>query len=1013
MDQIDLSVQRRTPALRLLLACGRLTPGPKDEATVRALLEEGIDWTSAIRTALHHGMAGMVGHTLLRVAPDQVPAEIADALRMHIEEKRRSGAASSSELQRILRALAQAGIETITIKGPMLAMRVYGDLGLRGFRDLDLLIRDQDMARAMAVLLEIGYERQMTLTPAQIKMIQYLQGQEFVYNEAAGLGAEPHTRLTSIKIALDVDYDGLWQRARPTALDGQPTRVLAPEDELIALAIHGGKELWWNLKWVCDIALFMEAHPALDWAAVCARARAQGCLRMVLLAVSLAGASFNATPPESMRRATGADRGIESLVLRIVSGWESGQPGAPPSGNRVSLDLLSLHDGLARRFRYILRTLLLPGPHHVEYVPLPRALRHAYVPIKLVHDGIALPLWIGGRRAVAQVRVVMNRLIARSPQLVRVLSSGAMRSKDIRNAQAFRRARSALAKDRENAASWRDLGDAFASMGRHQQALECYDEALVRAPDRPKVWDRRSAVLKALGREADEEPAPNPADATAWAVRAGFYFARQRFNEASAASDCALELDPSNASAQRIGINARIRACGWRHRASDLRQLLDGLRAGRALAGPIDFRCVCASERENLIAAQVWAKGYPASNLPLWSGQRYSHERIRIAYMSADFRTHVVSEAIVGCFEHHDQSRFQTTAISLADSDGSKMRQRLEASFEKFVDVAEMDDLAVARLIREQEIDILIDLSGYSGGHRTGILAHRPAPVQVNYLGFPGTMAASFMDYIIADRFIIPDENRRYYTEQVVRLPHTYMPMDDQRRLGRTPTRTEAGLPQSAFVFTCHNHERKIGPEMFAVWMHLLQSVEHSVLWLKSMDPSAVANLRHEAQAHGIEPERLIFAPWLSRRDHHLARLSLADLCLDTLPYNAHVTTCDALWAGVPLITCRGEAFPGLVASSILHSAGLPELVTSTLSEYETLARNLASNPATLAAIRTKIASVRHSAPMFDTASHTRYLESAYTQMWERQQAGLPPASFDVSAPSRSDVVERRAVAVN
>jgi protein O-GlcNAc transferase len=305
-------------------------------------------------------------------------------------------------------------------------------------------------------------------------------------------------------------------------------------------------------------------------------------------------------------------------------------------------------------------------------------------------------------------------------------------------------------------------------------------------------------------------------------------------------------------------------------------------------------------------------------------------------------------------------------------------------------------------MMREFEIDIAVNLNGYAGAHRTGIFAFRPTPVQVNYLGFPGTMATPFIDYIVADRLVIPEEHKIHYTEKVVYLPNTYLPSDCMRKIAeRTPTRAEAGLPEAGFVFVCHNDERKIGPEVFDVWMRLLRTVEGSVLWLKSLNSSAMINLRREAKDRGVASERLVFAPRLPHSEDHLARLRLGHLFLDTLPYNAHATACDALWAGLPVLTCQGKSFPGLVATSILHAIGLPELVTSSLAEYEALALALACNTPQLAAIRSKLARNRHTEPLFDTEWHTRQLEAAYIRMWERHQAWLPPEAFAIaSAPT-------------
>ena len=471
----------------------------------------------------------------------------------------------------------------------------------------------------------------------------------------------------------------------------------------------------------------------------------------------------------------------------------------------------------------------------------------------------------------------------------------------------------------------------------------------------------------------------------------------KRFAEAVEASDRALAFAPGNIIAARLGIHARLFACDWSRRAEDKRRITEGLRAGQNIIGPFQHRAISDSEAENLLLAQLWAKAVPAPANPLWRGETYRHDKIRVAYISTDFRDHVVSHVIAGCFEHHDKTRFETTAISCGPDDGSKIRRRLEAAFDHFIDVQAKSDLEIAMIMREREIDIAVDLMGYS--RRSSVLAYRPAPLQVNYLGYPGTMAAPFMDYIIADPVLIPDENQIHYSEHVVYLPHSYMPHDRNRQIAeKTPSRVEAGLPESGFVFAGYSETHKIGPEMFDIWMRLLRTAEGSVLWLRSANSEAMNNLRREANARGVTPERLVFASRLPRAEDHLARLRLAGLFLDTVPYNAHTTASDALWAGLPVLTCPGNTFPSRVAASLLHAIGIPELVTSSLAEYEDIARILAYDPGRLAAIKAKLMRNRDTEPLFDTVRFTRDLEIAYSAMWGRQQAGLPPATIAVDS---------------
>jgi len=319
----------------------------------------------------------------------------------------------------------------------------------------------------------------------------------------------------------------------------------------------------------------------------------------------------------------------------------------------------------------------------------------------------------------------------------------------------------------------------------------------------------------------------------------------------------------------------------------------------------------------------------------------------------------------------------------------------------RFVDAGSRDDLSIARLLRELEIDIAVDLNGYTGARRTGILAHRPAPLQVNYLGYPGTLGLTFIDYIIADPVIIPPENRSFYSEKVAYLPHSYLPHDRSRKIAENPpTRQQERLPETGFVFACFNRVNKISPEIFDIWMRLMQQVEGSVMWLQDTYPAAKRNLRFEAERRGISADRLVFARTKKLLELHLARLSLADLFLDTLPYNAHATGMDALWAGLPVLTCLGKTFPWRVAAGLLRAAGLPEMVTTSLAEYEELALALARDPRRLAALRKKLVHNRDHAPLFDTVRFTRDLESVFTAIWERQQAGLAPETC--MAPSAS-----------
>lgn len=992
MDDMRLSAE-----LRLLLLCARVVPSESGQEAIRRLLAGEMDWTRFARKAVDHGLASLAAHQLLHTAPAAVPGDILAAFQALIEETRRKNRALFDELVRLVEALANDGIEAMPFKGPILAIEAYGDLGRREFRDLDFLVRDADLPATIAILDRLGYERTGSLTAAQFDLIHRLQGQEIIFGQASGTAVEPHTRLTSLKMALDIDHAALWLRARRSELDGHPLLIMAPEDTLLLLAIHGGKEVWWNLKWVCDIAAFVASHPQLDWSAVVERARAQGCLRMVYLAASLAHGYFDTSIPDDVMMAARSDPAIGRMVSSIVEQWRGDEPISSPSNQAVSIDRLRLHDGIARRARYVARTVFLPGPQHVAAAPLPGRLA-GYVPFKIAHDLIGLPLWRAYQQVLAQTEHLQYAVAGSELALAVVPGSAETRLKIRHHLKTRTDAKRVLADTPENPIAWRILGDAFAGLRRHEKAIACYDKALGFAPHNTTIWKRRLAVMRARG-EGTHLPAapPDQQDAEAWAIQAWRLFSARRFSEALEASDRAIALDPGNVLAARAGIQARLCVCDWSRREADERRVADGIAAGELIIVPFYHNALSNSQAESLAVARATGRGLMQPMRPLSTAAPYRHERIRIAYSSTDFRDHVVADMIAGCFEHHDRSRFETTAISLGPNDQSKMRRRIEAAFDRFIDAEAMTDAEVARAIRALEIDIVIDLNGGSGDSRTRIFAYRPAPVQVTYLGHPGTTGCPFYDYIIADRTVIPEENRAYYTEHVVDLPYSFMPNDASRPIGpRTPSRVQAGLPRSGFVFACHNHEHKIGRETFDVWMRLLGAVDGSVLWLKSLNPSARINLRREAAARGIDPERLVFAPHMARSEDHLARLGLADVFLDTRPYNAHATACDALCVGVPVVTCPGNTFAGRVAASLLTAIDLPELVTASLAEYEALALALARDPERLAAIKAKLLRNRDTSPLFDTARHTRDLESAYVTMWERREAGLPAASFAI-----------------
>jgi len=404
----------------------------------------------------------------------------------------------------------------------------------------------------------------------------------------------------------------------------------------------------------------------------------------------------------------------------------------------------------------------------------------------------------------------------------------------------------------------------------------------------------------------------------------------------------------------------------------------------------------CDSPELQLRCARDFARRCRPDVKPLWSGERYEHDRIRVAYVSEDFRSHPTSYLMMDLWELHDRRRFEIIAISLRPEEDSAVGRRVKSAFDRFIDVSSLPDEDIAQRMRDLEIDIAVDLMGYTGAGLHSILVRRPAPIQVNYLGYPGTLGSSDADYLIADEFLIPENHRRYFTEHIVYLPGTYQPNDRRRAVSPTvPSRADVGLPQHAFVWCCFNNVYKLNPRLFDVWCRLLAAVPESVLWLIPSGKETERNLSNEAAARGIDPARLVFAPNVPNLEH-VARIALADLCLDTAPVNGATTTSDALWAGVPVLTCAGRSFVSRMAGSLLTGVGLPELITTTWREYEDLALALARGPERLARLRAKLRELKSTSALFDTDRTRRNLEAAYLEMRERQGCGEPPSSFAV-----------------
>ncbi|MDO8607505.1 MAG: tetratricopeptide repeat protein [Phaeospirillum sp.] len=548
-----------------------------------------------------------------------------------------------------------------------------------------------------------------------------------------------------------------------------------------------------------------------------------------------------------------------------------------------------------------------------------------------------------------------------------------------------------------------NLGLALKERDRPAEAADSLRRAIALRPDHAEALSNLGLILKEGGRVAEavalfrQAVASRPDHAR---FHANLGLALEEAGEIEAAEAAlrrALTLDPAFSEPLPNLVHLRRKLCRWDDFAADDARLVELARRQTVRIPPFITLATAATAADQLTGARHWATGLQ----PPPGGCRPHRPpapggRIHVGYLSVDLRNHPVAHLAAELFERHDRDRFRITAYSCGVDDGSAMRRRLEAGFDSFVDLCPLDDAEAVRRIEDDDVHILVDLTGYTTGARTAILAARPAPVQVNYLGFPGTMGADFMDYIIGDRIVTPPEQQPNFAERLVRLPHSYQANDTRRPIApRRPSRAECGLPERGFVFCCFNNTFKITPAVFDVWMRLLAEASGSVLWLLRANDTVGERLKAEAARRGIAPDRLIFAERCDMPDH-LARHDCADLFLDTLPYNAHTTASDALWAGLPVLTCLGETFAGRVAASLLSAVGLPELITSSPEEYEALALTLARDPLRLEGLRRRLQHERDTAPLFDSAGFTRDLEAAYTRMWERWRAGQPPEAFAI-----------------
>ena len=555
------------------------------------------------------------------------------------------------------------------------------------------------------------------------------------------------------------------------------------------------------------------------------------------------------------------------------------------------------------------------------------------------------------------------------------------------------------------AEAWSNKGYTFSQLKRFEEAIQCYDQALSLRPGYAEAWLNKGYTFSQLKRfeEAiqcyEQALSLRPDYAEAWSGKGVCFFELKDYPESLVCSEKAVKLNPSIDFLLGQIIHTKMKICLWDDLCSDIEAALAEVDLGKRAATPFALLSISSSEKLNSYASEIWAKYQSAPEYPTINfTKKEKHEKIRLGYFSADFHDHATTQLMAGLFESHDKNNYNLSAFSFGPDREDSNRQRLLKAFDQFVDVSKLTAFEIASKSRDMGIDIAIDLKGYTEDSRPDIFNYRAAPIQVTYLGYPGPIGSKVIDYVLADKVVIPPENHQFYSEKVINLPYCYQVNDDNREaLIPKFTKSEMGLPDNAFVFCCFNNSYKITPAVFAIWMKILQEVEGSVLWLLEDNKFASENLRKYATNYCVDPARIVYGKRLQHEDH-LARHYCADLFLDTFPCNAHTTASDALWMGLPVITCLGATFAGRVAASLLNSVGLEELVTTSIEDYQKMAIELANNSQKLASLKERLVINKFNKPLFNTNLSREKIEQAYLEMYSRYQQGLMPGSFDVLA---------------
>jgi predicted O-linked N-acetylglucosamine transferase (SPINDLY family) len=613
---------------------------------------------------------------------------------------------------------------------------------------------------------------------------------------------------------------------------------------------------------------------------------------------------------------------------------------------------------------------------------------------------------LGKQKSFEEALALHDRAIALNPSLAQAWSNRGNALNDLRrHEEALASYERSIELKPDYAEAWSNRGNALRDLRRHEEALASYERSIELKPDYAEAWSNRGNALNDLRRHEEALASYErsielkPDFAEAWSNRGVALNDLRRHEEALASYERSIELKPDADDVLGSLVHTQMKVCDWTDLDGRCQTLESRLLAGDQASNPFPILSLFNDPPLQRQCAEIWSKNKLGFTSPLHSiGKRGRRDKIRVGYFSMDFREHPVAHLIAELIECHDRDKFEVYGFSFGVNTGDGMRKRLEGAFDIFLEVRHLSELDIARLSRDLEIDIAVDLGGYTQDSRSAIFAHRAAPIQINYLGFPGTMGVDHFDYLIGDRVTVLDANLEYFTEKVIFLPNSFQANPGRRPVGlEDSSRATYGLPDTGFVFCCFNNVWKITPEVFNLWARILKGADGSVLWLSVDSDSARLRLRSALEKFDVDGSRLAFSNRVTR-ETYFDQYKFTDLFLDTLPYNAGTTASDALWMGTPLVTRAGASFAGRMASGLLDVVGLPELVTYSMEEYESLAIELANNPERIAAIKKRLVDNRGSCPLFDTPLFTRHIESAYRAAYDRFQDGLPPDHIYVTA---------------